>query len=166
MSPAGLHTYNHPSLSFLKLGFSKIIELFRLRITVNAIFFFTSLRNTCKQLVCSAWKREISQWYITIYTFESMAFCSRLPNMVSTLWLWRISRGIGANQKRRNTAQDYITVEEGLADQLIQVDRWIQVRHISIYQGLFKEWRSGERAKYLSDARFGLELSLPSLVPQ
>ena len=29
-------------------------------------------------------------------------YCSHLPNMVSARWLWRISRGIGANQKRLN----------------------------------------------------------------
>ena len=36
------------------------------------------------------------------YTIDSMVYCSHLPNLFSAGWLWRISRGIGANQKRRN----------------------------------------------------------------
>lgn len=74
---------------------------------MKTIFFFSSLQN--KQLGSHAWKWGLAI-YIIIYTINLMVYCSHLPHMVCASWLWRISRGTGANQKRRFFFGRIITV--------------------------------------------------------
>ena len=52
---------------------------------------------------------EVDQWSVAhAASFQSnipsnnLVYCSHLPNLVSARWVWRISPGIGANEKRQN----------------------------------------------------------------
>ena len=55
--------------------------------------------NAC--FLVHSWPRHTVSFKIK-HTIESMVYCSHLPKLVRAGLLWRISRGIGTSQRRRN----------------------------------------------------------------
>ena len=56
--------------------------------------------------------KEVDRWHIFLKTrlLRQHIIESRLTNMVSASWLWRISQGIGAIKKRGNILSEYYNV--------------------------------------------------------